>query len=160
MNIFILDSDPYKSAEYYFDKHVVKMPLETAQILCTVANQQGLKTPYKSTHINHPCVLWAKESKANFAYLISLGMAICYEYEFRYGKRHKCRSIILDMWVLLTKMKFPTEKLTNVVLAMPEDCKTTDPIQAYRNYYIQHKQHLASWKGKINGRNKPHWYVA
>ena len=35
MNIFILDNDIDKCAEYHLDKHIVKMPLESAQMLCT-----------------------------------------------------------------------------------------------------------------------------
>lgn len=35
MNIFILDNDLVKSVEYHVDSHVVKMPLEAAQLACT-----------------------------------------------------------------------------------------------------------------------------
>ena len=34
MNIFFLDWDTEKCAKYHCDKHVVKMILETAQLLC------------------------------------------------------------------------------------------------------------------------------
>ena len=36
MNIFFLDENPTLSAQYHVDKHVVKMILETAQLLCSV----------------------------------------------------------------------------------------------------------------------------
>ena len=57
MNIFYLDKDPQQAAKYHCDKHVVKMILESAQMLCTVVNEisGGQVTPYKSTHKNHPC---------------------------------------------------------------------------------------------------------
>ena len=35
MNLFYLDEDLDKCAEYHVDKHIVKMPLEAAQLLCT-----------------------------------------------------------------------------------------------------------------------------
>jgi len=35
MNLFILDTDPDKCAEYHIDKHVTKMQLECAQMMCT-----------------------------------------------------------------------------------------------------------------------------
>lgn len=61
MNIFVLSLDPFEAASMQCDKHVVKMVLETAQILSTVKtllNEEG--APYKPTHVNHPCVTWAK----------------------------------------------------------------------------------------------------
>ena len=35
MNLFYLDENLDKCAEYHVDKHIVKMPLEAAQLLCT-----------------------------------------------------------------------------------------------------------------------------
>ena len=35
MNLFYLDEDFDKCAQYHVDKHIVKMPLEAAQLLCT-----------------------------------------------------------------------------------------------------------------------------
>lgn len=35
MNIFILDRDPKTCASYYVDRHIVKIPLEINQMLCT-----------------------------------------------------------------------------------------------------------------------------
>jgi len=66
MNVFVLDEDPVLSANLC-DKHIVKMPLETAQILCTVARSKGHNAPYKSTHIKHPVVIWTTKSSANWS---------------------------------------------------------------------------------------------
>jgi len=57
MNIFVLDQNIKKCAQYHCDQHVSKMILESVQMLCTSLNKQGFKTPYKSTHIKHPKVL-------------------------------------------------------------------------------------------------------
>lgn len=34
MNIFVLDTNPQKAAEYHCNKHICKMLLESAQMLC------------------------------------------------------------------------------------------------------------------------------
>ena len=86
MNIFVLDIDPQLAASLHLDKHVVKMPLETAQMLCTINAEFGIDVPYKATHKNHPCTLWAKATKANYQWLTALGLNLCYEYTYRYKK--------------------------------------------------------------------------
>ena len=90
MNIFVLSTKPKEAVKWYIDKHVVKMPLETAQILCAVRKQYGDDTaPYKATHIHHPCCQWAAESVENYVWLCILGIELCCEYTYRYGKIHK-----------------------------------------------------------------------
>lgn len=69
MNIFALDQCPVKSAQLLNDKHVVKMCLESAQILCTVHRGFGLDAPYRPTHKRHPCMLWVAESHGNYIWL-------------------------------------------------------------------------------------------
>ena len=87
MNIFVVDYDPNKSAQDLCDKHVVKMILETAQMLCA-AHPIGT-APYKATHLKHPCTLWVARSIDNYEWLLTHGYALCREYTARYGKRHK-----------------------------------------------------------------------
>lgn len=149
MNIFYLDSDPSVCARYHVDKHVVKMILETAQILCTVQQKHGFSVPYKPTHKNHPCTLWAGKTQANFNWLKSLGLALCKEYTFRYGKIHKSQSIIEN-----ARNDFlPPKSLTTPALAMPDQYKQNDPIVAYRDYYCNEKKKLFHWKK----REAPKW---
>ena len=72
MNIFVVDTDPEVAACQLCDKHVVKMVLETAQMLCTVAHQNGFdKAPYKVAHPKHPCTLWSYETTDNMEWLCS-----------------------------------------------------------------------------------------
>lgn len=66
MNIFVLDSDPEIAAKYHTDKHVIKMILESAQMMSTVVRYVGLDAGYKSTHLNHPCTIWARTSLSNW----------------------------------------------------------------------------------------------
>ena len=52
--------------------------------------------------------------------------------------------------------KFETVGLTPFALAMPEQYKSDDHVEAYRNYYMsEEKQKIASWNKR---REKPEWY--
>ena len=93
MNIFVLHSDPIKAAQMMCDKHIVKMILESNQMLSTVARKHGYNAPYRSTHGNHPCTLWAGESNANWYWLIRHSRALCEEYTARYGRTHKSQAV-------------------------------------------------------------------
>jgi hypothetical protein len=47
------------------------------------------------------------------------------------------------------------QPLTEFAQAMPDSCKTDDPVQAYRQYYIQEKKYMAKW----TNREIPSWFV-
>jgi len=121
MNIFVLDKDIKKCAQYHCDKHVVKMILEYAQILCTVNNLTGLKTPYQPTHIKHPCVIWAGKSIANWRWLRKLAKALNDEYKYRYDcpRDHAAYKVIAE----LTEPNLPDLGLTEFAQAMPNEYK-------------------------------------
>lgn len=152
MNIFVLDLNTEKAAQYHNDKHVVKMILETAQILCTVLNNMGYKTPYRSTHQNHPCVKWASKTYDNFDWLRKLGLELCKEYTYRYGKIHKCQPLLEDL-IIPSFDKFSDKGSTPFVQAMPNEYKDKDPVKAYRNYYLGAKKHIL----KYTRREIPFW---
>jgi hypothetical protein len=152
MNIFVLDESSKQAAEWHMDKHVVKQSLETAQILCTVLNGHGIITPYKSTHINHPCTLWAGKSMGNFIWLCELGIHLCNEYFYRYEKEHACKKIIEECLTYACKVE--NTEMTEFALAMPDEAKLNDAVESYRNYYIKFKNHIASWKKRCI----PSWY--
>lgn len=69
MNIFYLDEDIECCAKAHVDRHVIKMILETAQILSTVCVQHHVSAPYQATHPKHPCTLWAGEFLDNWFWL-------------------------------------------------------------------------------------------
>ena len=153
MNIFVLDKDPKIAATMLCDKHVVKMIVETAQMLCTVARNRGyMGAPYRSTHKNHPCTKWAEESGANWDWLIAHGLEMCAEYTRRYGRIHKTQSVI--EWCKNIPTKPSGSKLTPFKLAMPQQYKCTDPVKSYRNYYIGEKAKFAKWK-----TSPPTWWL-
>ena len=97
MNIFITDESPTKSAFYLDDKRVVKMILESTQMLCTAINEAGHSTPYKTTHKNHPSNIWVRQSKQNWIWLWEHAYELMDRYQAVYDKQHKCRSIIIDL---------------------------------------------------------------
>jgi hypothetical protein len=154
VNIFFLDWDVEKNAQYHCDKHVVKMILETAQLLCGVhhmTDQVNEQVPYKLSHKNHPCAIWARESLTNYLYLGELGLELSREYTHRYGKKHKSQEII--EWCLMNKPHIQDIGFTTPPKAMPEEYKTEDVIESYRKYYLGAKKTFLSWKE----RQIPEW---
>jgi len=162
MNIFFLDENPVKSAQYHVDKHVVKMILETAQLLCGVHHVtdevttkyrlSGDQVPYKLSHKNHPCAIWARKSLSNYLYLCELGLELSKEYTHRYGKRHKSEMVIL--WCIMNRPNIPDIGFTEPAKAMPDEFKVDSVVESYRNYYMGAKSDLAAWKN----REKPFWF--
>ena len=153
MNIFILDYDPKKSALFQCDKHIVKMPLETAQILCSTFEKES--APYKRTHYNHPCSIWARESKKNYLWLIEHGIALCNEYTYRYGKNHKSKEVIFWCKRNISKLKFPKKQKTRFQLCFDQKYNIGNAVESYRQYYKNEKRHIAQWK---KNRSAPIWF--
>ncbi|WP_133406513.1 pyrimidine dimer DNA glycosylase/endonuclease V [Parashewanella tropica] len=149
MNIFILDTNIKKCAQYHCDQHAIKMILESVQLLCTALNKKGFVTPYKSTHMNHPCVLWVEESYDNFEWLRTLAVELNNEYRYRFDKAndHKSISVLPE----LEEFKYERKGLTPFPQAMPEKYKNiNDAVLAYRQFYIGEKMQFAKWtKRKI-----------
>jgi len=182
MNIFYLHNDPKTCAEMHNDKHCIKMILEYAQLLSTAhrvidgvelegISASGRKrkfwtlgdsrdyTLYKATHINHPSAIWCRQSYANYVWLSKLLTELCREYTYRYGKVHKVELSGLEEELMYPPTNIPHHvAFTEPTPAMPDDVKVAgDSIKSYRNYYINNKTHLASWRGKVNYRNIPNW---
>ena len=112
---------------------------------------------YSATHINHPSAVWVRQSDKNYDWLFSLFQALMDEYTYRYGKVHACSK--LEIYLANTPKNIPQKPFTEPTPAMPDDLKVPgNSIASYRNYYINNKTHLASWKGKVNSRPIPHWY--
>ncbi len=94
MNLFFLDRDIETAVHYHCDKHVVKMCLETAQLLCTSLHRYSVSAPYKPTHTKHPTSLWTGNSLRHYLWLRRFGLALCKEYTWRYQKTHASGNII------------------------------------------------------------------
>lgn len=157
MNIFILDDNPLISAVQHVDKHVVKMILEHAQLMCTAHHLHPdtdirYKIPYKATHVNHPCAKWVRESKENYQYLYNMTFELNKEYRYRWGRsvNHKSWDAVVD----LPYPDIPSIGLTPFALAMPDKYKIgNNPVLSYRSYYNNEKRDLFKW----SNRPRPDW---
>jgi hypothetical protein len=151
MNIFLLDMDWQTNATYHVDKHVVKMILESAQLLSTAVRLSGIDAGYKAAYKNHPCAIWTRQSLANWKWLYYLTEALNEEYKYRYNKKvnHKSYDVVQS----LPLPNIEDIGVTQFAQAMPNCYKSYDPVQAYRNYYIGEKDHLFSW----TKRDVPYW---
>lgn len=159
MNIFALDHCPTVSAEQQCDKHVVKMILESAQMLCSAhrvldgdepADRRGL---YRKTHANHPCSVWVRHATANYQWLCSHALALCDEYTRRYGRRHKSQDII--EWCNGNRPdNLPLGYRTPFAQAMPDEHKHDDPVVAYRQYYRAKRSEIDM---RWTERETPEW---
>ena len=152
MNIFILDTDIEKCAQYHCDQHVVKMILESVQMLCTALNKKGFVTPYKSTHVKHPCVIWVEASYSNYLWLKNLAIALNAEYRYRFDKDNDHKSIaVLNM---IANFNYEDRGLTEFPQAMPNEYKVEgNAVKAYRKFYLGEKMKFAKW----TKRSIPTW---
>jgi hypothetical protein len=157
MNIFFLHLDQGECAKLYVNSHVVKMILETCQLLCSahhVFPKNDYKPPYKLTHKNHPSAIWTRESLANYKWLSSLLEALCKEYTYRYEKIHKCQSYLEELMNNLPDI--PDKGFTPPRQAMPDQYKTeikgnleediNNVIESYKQYIFFEKFHIFQWK--------------
>lgn len=176
MNIFYIDHDPVQAAQWMVDKHVVKMILESAQLLSTAhrlhdgrevegKSKTGRKARrwilddsrdpvvYQATHINHPSAVWCRESVENYNWLVDHFFALMAEYTYRYDKQHKCYGELSYM------LQSPPKNLqkydfTPMPSAMDDQYKISDdPLTNYRNYYIMGKTRMHKW----TNRQPPEW---
>ena len=156
MNIFLLDKDPEVAAKYHCDKHVVKMILESAQMLCSAYQKHFGKDQdlYKIAFPNHPMTIWVGNSLSNFLWLMNLLNNLLMEYTHRYDKIHATKEIHKQ---LLSKMNnimdMPEHGFTEPPQCMPDEYKDKDFIKAYRKYYIGEKKKFA----KYTNREEPSW---
>jgi len=155
MNIFVTDSCPIQSARNLPDKHIVKMPLETCQMLAIIYSDwyygvgnlyKSDGTPYRTAHgafRNHPCTQWAAANQYNLAWLIRHGYALCTEYALRYDKDHACLNVMEQAERIYHKsfdiisMSYASRFVKSFARAMPDHLKsdfTITTTTAYQRY--------------------------
>jgi hypothetical protein len=168
MNIFFLSLHPRRCARWHCDKHVVKMILETCQLLYTChwvlthdaepayihcAPGRG----YKPTHANHPCSIWLRESLDNYRWLVQLGQELIREYKFRYKNRvHKCEEHLV--WLSMVEPPLEHKGFTQPPQAMPVQYMGPDSTVAYQKYYSFDKDQIRHIV-KYTGRHRPHFLI-
>lgn len=183
MNLFVLDKDPVIAAQQQCDKHVVKMIVESAQMLSTVHRMldgKEIRRPsksgrtqvkyyvhpnptlenvlYKAVHFNHPCTVWSRESSSNYDWHYEHFIALCDEYTYRYDKKHRSDTILRDV-LRDHPQNIPHRSMTQFKLAMksnPECMFEDDPVKSYRMFY-QTKQ--ARFSMDWTKRKIPDWFV-
>ena len=187
MNIFILDEQPQKAAEYHCNKHVVKMILEAGQMLCAAHWMSWLEHFNKNrtdfrlmrdvkqflkdnvpkekqpawgiTHVNHPCTVWSRENCSNYDWHYKHFIALCNEYTYRYGKIHASETKLATVLRNAPKKIEHTTGKSPFRLAMGSnpECMFEDAVKSYRAFY-QTKQ--ARFAMKWTKRKQPEWFNA
>jgi hypothetical protein len=164
MNIFFIHTDPAIAAAAMTDRHVVKMILESAQLLSTAhraldgeefiqLSKSGARlkkwrhpdehmdaTLYKSTHLNHPSGIWTRQSADNYMWLYRHFIALSEEYTRRYGKRH-ASELLLSGLLSNPPKNIPHIGPTPMLVAITDTQwhVPNNPLQSYRNYYVGEK---------------------
>lgn len=176
MNIFYIDKDPVQAAQWMVDKHVVKMILESAQLLSTAhrlhdgreiegKSKTGRKARrwvlddardavvYQATHINHPSAVWCRDSVENYNWLVDHFFALMAEYTYRYNKEHKCYGE-LSYLLQSPPHNLKARDMTPMPSAMADEYKiSNDSLTNYRNYYRIGKVSMHKW----TNRQPPEW---
>jgi hypothetical protein len=179
VNIFYLSTDAAEAAQWMVDKHVVKMILESAQLLSTahrildglevsgksktgrnvkrwVLNDGRESIIYTATHVNHPSAVWCRQSIENYNWLVEHFHALGQEYTYRYGKTHKCFQSDLAYMLSSPPNNLKNYEWTKMPSAMADEYKISDdPLTNYRNYYKVGKSHLHAY----TKRQPPEWIM-
>jgi hypothetical protein len=175
-----VDESPIDAAWALVDKHVVKMILESAQLLSTAhrildgeeiegRSKTGRKARrwtlsdarenvlYQATHINHPSAVWCRHSIENYNWLVDHFYELGFEYTYRYGKIHKCFQNYLAYMLQSPPKNLKEYDMTPMPSCMaPEYIISEDSIINYRNYYREGKKNLHKW----TNRQPPEWINA
>ena len=180
MNLFILDEDPVEAARLQCDKHVVKMIVESAQMLSTAHRMiYGVETKmpsksgktmvkywkipdfrenflYKAVHMGHPCTVWTMESSENYIWHMVHFTALCDEYFYRYGKIHASTQLIPYLGTLPDNIKVGQQTPFRLAMGSNPECMfPEDPVKSYRAFY-QTKQ--TRFKMAWTKRDIPEWF--
>lgn len=159
MNIFLLNEDININVSEYVDAHVNKMITEHTQMLVdAVFTSDPDNYPYWNVfkpfyskkkekvtpHHNHPCTVWARESRENWIYLKTLTHRLYLEWIYR---GDKAKNTSHKSWDLLKTVKvpnLPSKGLTPFRMAIEDKTLHSDDVfKSYRDYYNKYKQHLS-----------------
>ena len=170
MNLFILHQNPLTAAKMQANKHIVKMPEETGNLLLWPFKLSGLtmpltkngKAPKKLSHKNHPCSLWVRESKQNFDWTFLHLKALCAEYTARYRRKHFAETYIKFIEDNLAYVSdLPEIGLTPFARCFGDmkaeiEQNPQDTVSDYRRFYIRTKHKFARWPSYDS---IPDWFV-
>lgn len=158
MNLFILSLDHVMNAKYHVDKHVVKMPIEATQLICTAIRERcEIDYGYKSTYVNHPVTQWVGASFDNFLWTVDYATQLLREYQYRFGKVHKTSEVLSgigEYWDQIADVLGGIGRTPHHLAVSPE-LKHLEPVLAYRAYYLKNKKRIFKW----TKREVPSWIV-
>lgn len=174
MNIFVLDPAPQVAARNLCDKHVVKMIVESAQMMSTAhrvldgepttrVTKTGRNVKHwdhsnqmlcLATMVHHPCTQWVMRTNKNYLWLYQHASAMLMEYNLRYHKIHAMEKLI-SVHLSSCPKNIPLGDLTPFAQAMPDKYRSEDAVTAYRNYYLGDKARFAKWKNV----QAPNWWI-
>lgn len=188
MNIFALSKDPSDAAKQVLDKHVIKMPTETCQMLHTnilymqyvhVYGEEPQLKELKAFHkeigselmkpamLNHPSTIWARQSRDNFKWLFVHGRRLCHEYTWRYNKKHGSQVRIENVWKykeLLREHSYPAKELTPVTIAMDDMYRIKNTFDNEWDFVIESYRHYyleGKWRiAEWRQDRRPEWFPA
>lgn len=173
MNNFFLDRNPKVAARYHIDKHAVKMPTEYMQMMCTAhrvldgdeyydrtANGRRIKrwkhfdavkeeALYKASHVNHPANVWIRKSTYHYLWFYELWLFTAKEYQKRYGREHATVEVGRRCGIAAPPMNLYDEPWEEPPACMPDEYKTDDIVESYRNYYRGDKVRFATYKNRV-----------
>jgi hypothetical protein len=159
MQLFILDYEPCVSAQMMSDCHIIKMCLETAQILSSVRFNKGFEhneiipKPYNT---KHP-VITAIDNQEKINWLLDYNRAIHSEYVYRFNKHHAYFKLI-EFYEHLrdNSIKYYDKSKLNFARDFKDFTTTkTDLIESFREYYKMKKSIIKRWK--YTKRSEPEW---
>lgn len=166
MQVFYVDEEPHKAAQFLCDSHVRKQTTESGQILSTAIRTLLKNNPVdfgnlcKSYNPNHPIMKWAGYSFENFHWLYHHYLALLQEFGFRTGKVHGSIQRLNDIrkfYYFLAQHKntlFAHKEFKEPLCIKYEDCIIEDDsVESYRTYYRKHKLRFAKW----TEREIPEW---
>jgi hypothetical protein len=170
MNLFVLDENPIKAAQFNCDLHCNKIVLEVAQMLANCFAPDVLVhapttksgTVRKHSYYNHPVSIWMRKTLSNLFWSIEHAYGLESERLHRgYNPHH---SIAFIDWCAnnFDKSVVPDGNLTEFAVAIAPDknCRKVSGfnnmsvVDKYRQYYI-HDKPFAEW----SNRNVPDWFI-
>ena len=188
MNIFALSKCPEESAKQMINKHVIKMPTETCQMLHTNILYFKYKSVYgvepslkelkkfhahiksnlmKPAMLNHPSTIWARQSRDNFKWLFTHGRWLCHEFTWRYNKKHGSQIRIEDVWKhkqSINEHQYPKQELTPVSIAMDDKYRIENNFYDDWDFVIESYRHYyleGKWQMASWLRDRrPDWFPA
>lgn len=159
MNIFATSQCPIQCAQEMTNVHVVKMILESAQLLSTAHFVlDGVQVGYKPTHQNHPCAIWCRKTSDNYFWLYKHFEALLTEFIFRTGKIHKSSEQLQALYYLPKNIR--ADGQTPFSLCMPEEFARLGLFDQTKAYQAYLNVKFAEWRSrdkpiKVEWTNRP-----